>query len=110
MHWLVYLSFPVALIHAIGVGTDLKFTWMQVVTGACVAAVLVAAAWRLWASPRQAGVSTARPRHRRGSSGEPMPGAHAPKRLASSAPTKGATPGRAAARERAAAGERRRVG
>jgi sulfoxide reductase heme-binding subunit YedZ len=38
-HWLAYASWPVALLHTLGTGTDVGTTWMRVVTGVCVAVV-----------------------------------------------------------------------
>ncbi len=64
IHWLAYLSWPVAVAHGIGIGTDLRFGWMDVVTGACVGAVVAAGAWRVWAHPGAAGLRTAAPRRR----------------------------------------------
>ena len=45
VHWLAYLSWPLAVAHGIGIGTDLRFGWMDLLTGACVGAVVVAAHW-----------------------------------------------------------------
>ncbi|MCX5561221.1 ferric reductase-like transmembrane domain-containing protein [Streptomyces sp. NBC_00038] len=42
VHWLAYASWPVALIHGIGIGTDTGATWMLWLTVSCVAAVLTA--------------------------------------------------------------------
>jgi len=61
VHWLTYASFPIAVIHSIGVGTDLRFTWMDALTGVCLAAVLGALVWRIVARPRRAGLLTASP-------------------------------------------------
>lgn len=41
-HWLAYASWPVALVHGIGIGTDTGTDWMTWLTVACVAAVLTA--------------------------------------------------------------------
>jgi sulfoxide reductase heme-binding subunit YedZ len=52
IHWLTYASWPVALLHGLGTGSDIKTTWMLALTLACLAVVLgavlvrVAAAWR----------------------------------------------------------------
>jgi predicted ferric reductase len=62
IHWLAYASWPVAVIHGIGIGTDLRFGWMQVIEIACVASVAGALVWRLLARPRSAGLRTAAPR------------------------------------------------
>jgi predicted ferric reductase len=42
VHWLAYASWPVALIHGIGIGTDTGSTWMLWLTLSCVAAALTA--------------------------------------------------------------------
>ncbi|MFD3381866.1 MULTISPECIES: ferric reductase-like transmembrane domain-containing protein [unclassified Streptomyces] len=42
VHWLAYASWPVALIHGIGIGTDTGTDWMLWLTVTCVAAVLTA--------------------------------------------------------------------
>jgi len=47
VHMLVYVSWPVALWHGLGTGTDTKLLWVLAVDIACVAAVAVAVWWRL---------------------------------------------------------------
>jgi hypothetical protein len=47
IHWLAYGSWPIAVLHGIGTGTDVKSWWMVLLTVACVAAVLVAAFVRI---------------------------------------------------------------
>jgi DMSO/TMAO reductase YedYZ heme-binding membrane subunit len=42
VHWLAYASWPIALVHGIGIGTDAGTTWMLWLTVSCVAAVLTA--------------------------------------------------------------------
>ena len=42
IHWLAYASWPVAVFHGLGTGSDSKAWWMLALTGACVAAVLLA--------------------------------------------------------------------
>lgn len=46
-HWLAYASWPVALLHSLGTGSDVGTTWMRVVTGVCVAVVAAAVLSRL---------------------------------------------------------------
>ena len=53
VHWLAYLSWPVALAHAFGMGTDAGEHWVIALGAACVAAVGAALAWRLRTSSRQ---------------------------------------------------------
>jgi len=61
VHWLVYISWPVAVAHGIGIGTDLRFSWMQILVAACLVSVLTALAWRVWAHPYRGGHRTAVP-------------------------------------------------
>ncbi len=49
VHWLAYVSWPVAIFHGLGTGSDTKAWWMLALTGVCVAAVL-AAVWARIAS------------------------------------------------------------
>jgi sulfoxide reductase heme-binding subunit YedZ len=42
IHWLAYASWPVALLHGLGTGSDVRETWMLVITVACVLLVLAA--------------------------------------------------------------------
>lgn len=41
-HWLAYACWPIALIHGLGTGSDVKSGWMLLVTIGCVLAVLTA--------------------------------------------------------------------
>jgi hypothetical protein len=47
LHWLAYASWPVALVHGLGTGTDARVGWLQVVTLVCVTTVGAAALWRV---------------------------------------------------------------
>jgi methionine sulfoxide reductase heme-binding subunit len=47
IHWAAYAAWPIALAHGLGSGTDAATGWMLTITGACVAAVLAALAWRV---------------------------------------------------------------
>jgi hypothetical protein len=47
IHWLAYASWPVALIHGLGTGTDAKTHWMLLLTAGCVAVILAAVAFRV---------------------------------------------------------------
>lgn len=42
IHWLAYVSWPIAVLHGLGTGTDVKAWWMLALTVVCVAAVVVA--------------------------------------------------------------------
>jgi methionine sulfoxide reductase heme-binding subunit len=46
LHWLAYLSWPVAVSHALGMGTDMRLDWVLALVAACVASVVAAATWR----------------------------------------------------------------
>lgn len=46
IHWLAYAAWPVAVLHGLGTGSDVHQRWMQVITVACILAVLVTVAGR----------------------------------------------------------------
>lgn len=50
VHWATYLLWPVALLHALGNGTDAGTPWMTVIAATCVGAVATALGWRLMPS------------------------------------------------------------
>jgi methionine sulfoxide reductase heme-binding subunit len=60
VHWFAYLSWPVALAHTFGMGTDASEPWVIALGAACVAAVAGALAWRFHRASRQ---SSARMAH-----------------------------------------------
>jgi predicted ferric reductase len=41
-HWLAYACWPIALLHSLGTGSDVKSSWLLVLAVACLALVLVA--------------------------------------------------------------------
>jgi sulfoxide reductase heme-binding subunit YedZ len=47
IHWLAYASWPTALVHGLGTGTDATSGWGLLLDASCVGAVLVAVTWRL---------------------------------------------------------------
>lgn len=47
VHWLAYVSWPIAILHGLGTGTDVKAAWSIALTVACLAAVLAALVVRL---------------------------------------------------------------
>jgi sulfoxide reductase heme-binding subunit YedZ len=47
VHWLAYASWPVAVLHGLGTGSDTKVWWMLALTALCVGAVLVAVLTRI---------------------------------------------------------------
>lgn len=51
LHWAAYLSWPVALAHSLGMGTDASTIWLRSLAGACVALVGIALAFRLRLKP-----------------------------------------------------------
>lgn len=53
VHWAAYLSWPVALVHGLGTGSDSKLGWVQFIYLACTLSVVGALWWRLskgWAA------------------------------------------------------------
>jgi len=44
-HWFAYACWPIALLHAVGTGSDIKQLWMQALLAGCLVAVVVA----IWA-------------------------------------------------------------
>jgi predicted ferric reductase len=52
VHWLSYASWPVAVLHGFGTGTDAWSAWLFALQAVCVAAVLAAIAYRLVAGSR----------------------------------------------------------
>lgn len=52
VHWLTYASWPVALLHGVGTGSDIKSAWMLLLTFGCLAVVLVAVVVRAIAAMR----------------------------------------------------------
>ena len=47
IHWLAYMSWPVALAHGLGMGSDASSLWFRLVAIACIATVSAALVWRL---------------------------------------------------------------
>ena len=64
LHWLSYLSWPVALAHGIGAGSDAGAVWMLLVSGACLVLVMWSVATRLLGT-----APTLQPARRRGEDG-----------------------------------------
>jgi sulfoxide reductase heme-binding subunit YedZ len=59
VHWLAYLSWPVALAHTFGMGTDAGEGWVIVLGIVCGLSVAAAFGWRLRAASRQASARAA---------------------------------------------------
>lgn len=55
IHWLAYVSWPIAVLHTLGTGSDVKQWWLLLLTVACILAVLVAVVARLGATERTRG-------------------------------------------------------
>jgi methionine sulfoxide reductase heme-binding subunit len=47
IHWLAYGSWPVAMAHSLGMGTDASALWMDVMAGLCTLAISGALLWRI---------------------------------------------------------------
>ena len=56
VHWLGYASWPVALWHALGTGTDSRLPWLLALDAACMAAVTCTLGWRLSLARRRPSV------------------------------------------------------
>jgi Ferric reductase like transmembrane component len=48
LHWAAYACWPLALLHTLGTGSDVRSWWAIIVSLACVGVVLMAIAWRLF--------------------------------------------------------------
>lgn len=59
VHWLAYLSWPIALAHTFGMGTDSHEGWVVVLGVVCGLSVVAALVWRVLAASRQASARTA---------------------------------------------------
>ncbi|HWF57098.1 MAG TPA: ferric reductase-like transmembrane domain-containing protein [Candidatus Dormibacteraeota bacterium] len=47
IHWAAYACWPLAILHTLGTGSDVRSVWALVLGLGCVAAVVMAVAWRL---------------------------------------------------------------
>jgi sulfoxide reductase heme-binding subunit YedZ len=56
VHWAAYFSWPVAVAHTLGMGTDMRLDWALALVAACIAAVVGATGWRV-AVARRAGAA-----------------------------------------------------
>jgi len=65
IHWLSYASWPIAVLHGFGTGTDTLSTWMLAIDGVCIAAVAGSLAARvMFRSPDPLAADRARFRER----------------------------------------------
>lgn len=46
VHWAAYLSWPIGMVHALGIGTDNHSTWVMIVSFLCVGSVVAALGYR----------------------------------------------------------------
>jgi len=46
VHWLTYAAWPLAVLHAVGTGSDAGSLWLRVVAAGCVLTVAMSLAWR----------------------------------------------------------------
>jgi sulfoxide reductase heme-binding subunit YedZ len=51
VHWLAYASWPVALLHSLGSGSDARSSWLVSLAVACTLAVVASVIWRVAAAP-----------------------------------------------------------
>jgi sulfoxide reductase heme-binding subunit YedZ len=47
IHWLAYASWPVAMVHSLGTGTDASTLWMDAIAAICTLGVGAALVWRI---------------------------------------------------------------
>jgi methionine sulfoxide reductase heme-binding subunit len=52
VHWLAYASWPVAVAHSLGMGTDTRLTWVLGLVAACIASVTGCVGWRVASATR----------------------------------------------------------
>ncbi|MDX6411952.1 MAG: methionine sulfoxide reductase heme-binding subunit, partial [Gaiellaceae bacterium] len=50
VHWLAYASWPVALLHSLGTGSDARSSWLILLAFSSTVAVVAAALWRIAAA------------------------------------------------------------
>jgi hypothetical protein len=66
VHWLAYAAWPVAVVHALGTGSDVRHRWFLITALLSVMTVVVAGLWRLLDLPRRRpAVGPVRPLRRR---------------------------------------------
>ena len=61
IHWLAYASWPIALAHTFGLGTDAGEQWVIVLGAVCVMAVGVSLVWRVRTAAKRSTVAPALP-------------------------------------------------
>ncbi len=53
IHWFAYACFPIAVVHALGTGSDARQQWMLNLVIGCTAVIVIAALARLWQLRRE---------------------------------------------------------
>jgi sulfoxide reductase heme-binding subunit YedZ len=61
VHWLAYASWPLAMAHGLGAGTDSGALWAEAVYAVSALAVVAAAGWRLRQPAGRTLTTTTRP-------------------------------------------------
>lgn len=61
VHWAAYAAWPLALLHAVGMGSDATTTWMRAVAGLCILTAAAAVAWRVGTGGPRGASAPARP-------------------------------------------------
>jgi methionine sulfoxide reductase heme-binding subunit len=51
-HWLAYLSWPVAVAHSLGMGTDARLPWVVGLVSVCIGGIVGVTGWRIVQSTR----------------------------------------------------------
>jgi methionine sulfoxide reductase heme-binding subunit len=63
IHWLAYVSWPIALAHTFGLGTDSREHWVIALGALCVLSVGLSVAWRVRATAKRRAVLSTVTRH-----------------------------------------------
>lgn len=63
IHWLAYASWPIALAHTFGLGTDSRERWVIALGALCVASVGLSVAWRVRATAKRRAMLSTVTRH-----------------------------------------------
>ncbi len=53
LHWAAYACWPLALLHTLGTGSDVRSVWALVIGLGCVGSVVFAIVWRVTANPER---------------------------------------------------------
>ncbi len=51
VHWTAYACWPIAFVHGLGIGTDTGRSWVLLLDGLCLTAVIAATLWRVASAP-----------------------------------------------------------